>query len=190
MSDLMKHVIGTWIIEKENKKMHHAESHELKDYIRSQDEERQMGQKTAGRFSAGKIRHDLIPEYPIDELAKVYTYGCKKYDADNWRKGLAWKENVISPLKRHLQKWLQGEMLDDESNCHHLAMVMWQCCALMEYERCKLGQDDRNPYDLIRMDGPERNRRIDLWKKLALENKLKEYNGLLEEQTNEIPTSD
>ena len=162
---------------------------ELKKYNRSQDEEEQMGKEVAARFSKGKTRFDLIPPWPLEELAKVYTYGAQKYDDDNWRKGLTWKENVIGPLERHLKKWLQGEKLDDESNCHHLAMVMWQCCALMEYERCGLGQDDRNPYDLIRMDGPERNRRIAMWKKLALENKLKEYNGMLEEQNNEIPES-
>ncbi len=166
--------------------MDHAEEHELKDYIKSQDEKNQMGKKVAARFSKGKNRLDLLPPWPIDELAKVYTYGAQKYDDDNWRKGLAWKENVIGPLKRHLQKWLQGEKLDDESNCHHLAMVMWQCCALMEYERCELGQDDRNPYDLTRMDKVERNRRIAIWMKLALNDKLKEYNGMLEEQTNKM----
>jgi len=161
---------------------------EVMEYSRNEEEEKQMGKEVAARFSKGKNRYDLIPPWPIDELAKVYTYGSKKYDDDNWRKGLAWKRNVIGPLFRHLWKWLRGEKLDDESNCHHLAMVMWQCCALMEYERCKVGQDDRNPYDLDLMEENERNRRIEMWKKLASEDRLKEYNGLnadLEEQTNE-----
>jgi hypothetical protein len=150
----------------------------IKEYKRNEEEETQLGKETAARFSEGKVRHDLIPPAPLDEVAKVYTYGCQKYDDENWRKGLTWKKNVIGPLKRHLQKWLAGEEIDDESNCHHLAMVIWQCICLMEYERCGIGVDDRCPYDLYRMDENERNRRIEMWKKMASEGKLDEYNGL------------
>jgi len=153
-------------------------SGEIKNYERSKDEEDLLGKETAARFSEGKIRHDLIPPYPIDELAKVYTYGTIKYDDDNWRKGMKWKRFVIGPLLRHLWKWIRGEKIDDESNCHHLAMVIWQCCCLMEYERNKTGIDDRNPYDLSLMDETERNRRIKMWKELAIEGKDSEYNGL------------
>jgi hypothetical protein len=150
----------------------------INTYHRTAEEEAQMGQKTAARFSAGKIRHDLVPPWVIDELAKVYTYGAKKYDDDNWRKGLKWRKDVIGPLLRHLWKWIRGEKLDDESNCHHLAMAIWNICTLMEYERCSIGTDDRNPYDLSLMDEQERNRRIELWKKHAESDTLSEYNGL------------
>ena len=151
---------------------------EIREYKRNKEEEAQMGQETAARFSKGKNRLDLIPEWPIWEVGKVYTYGTNKYDDDNWRKGLTWKKNVIGPLKRHLTKWIRGEKLDDESGCHHLAMVVWQCFALMEYERCEVGMDDRNPYDLTLMDEEERNARIELWRKLAKEDRLQDYNGL------------
>lgn len=150
----------------------------IKPYIRNDDEEKQMGKETAARFSEGKNRLDLIPPWVIDEIAKVYTYGTIKYDDDNWRKGLNWKKNVIGPLQRHLNKWLRGEKIDEESNCHHLAMVIWQCCALMVYEKYSIGVDDRSPYDLDMMDEEEQKRRIELWKKLAGEGKHSEYNGL------------
>jgi len=137
---------------------------EIKDYKRTEEEEAQLGQKTAARFSEGKIRHDLIPPWCMDELAKVYTYGTKKYDDDNWWKGLKWKKLVIGPMKRHMEKWIRGERIDDESNCHHLAMVMWQCCCLMEYERHGIGVDDRVPYTLDMMpDKEEVARRIKRW---------------------------
>jgi hypothetical protein len=155
----------------------------IKQYIRNKEEELQLGKEKAARFSTGKIRHDLIPPWILDEVAKVYTYGTKKYDANNWWKGLTWSENVIGPLKRHLNKWLRGEVLDDESNCHHLAMTIWQCICLMEYERNKLGVDDRIPYSLDMMDPKEQNRRIKLWKKLAKVGKNKEYNGLKKSRT-------
>lgn len=150
----------------------------MKEYKRNEEEEQQMGKETAARFSEGKVRHDLIPPWPLDEVAKVYTYGTIKYDDDNWRKGLAWKKNVIGPMLRHIWKWIRGEKLDDESGCHHLAMAAWQCFCLMEYERCSIGVDDRNPYDLSLMEEEEQERRIELWRKLASDGKDKEYNGL------------
>lgn len=151
---------------------------EIKYFERTTEQDSQLGKETAARFSEGKVRHDLIPPWCLDELAKVYTYGCIKYDDENWRKGLSWKKNVIGPLLRHLWKWIRGERIDSESNCHHLAMVMWQCCCLMIYEKYSVGQDDRHPYDLDLIDISEQNRRINLWKKYANDNNLKAYNGL------------
>ena len=53
------------------------------------------------RYDEGKIRHDLLPGHAINELAKVYTMGAKKYADHNWRKGMKWSR-VIASLKRHL----------------------------------------------------------------------------------------
>ena len=150
----------------------------MKEYVRSDLEESQLGKETAARFSEGKIRHDLIPPWVIDQLAVVYTYGCKKYDADNWRKGLRWRKDVIGPLLRHLWKWIRGEQIDEESGCHHLAMVLWNTVALIEYERCSVGIDDRNPYDLTLMKRKKQLKRIKKWKELASKGEQDKYNGL------------
>jgi len=150
----------------------------IKVYEKNDEEKKQLQGKTAARFSEGKIRHDLIPPWVIDEIAKVYTYGTIKYNDDNWRKGLTWKKNVIGPLQRHLNKWLRGEKIDTESNCHHLAMVIWQCIALMLYEKYSIGQDDRNPYDLDMLPREEQRKRIEKWCKMATEDKIDNYNGL------------
>ena len=154
------------------------EENEVKEYIRSTEEERQMGQETAGRFSAGKIRHDLIAPWALDQIAKVYTYGTIKYSDDNWWKGLRWKRDVFGCILRHVWKWFRGEQNDDESGLHHLAHAAWNCMALMEYERNGIGIDDRVPYVLDFMDEEERNRRIKLWRELATQGKETEYNGL------------
>lgn len=146
----------------------------MKKYDRSAEEEKQMGQETAGRFSAGKIRHDLIAPWALNELAKVYTYGTQKYDDDNWWKGLKWKRDVFGCITRHIWKWMRGEKYDDESGVHHLAHAAWNCFALMSYERHNIGIDDRIPYELDLMDPVERDRRIDMW----LECKGEGYNGL------------
>lgn len=150
----------------------------MKKYDRSAEEEKQMGQKTAGRFSEGKVRHDLIAPWALNEVAKVYTYGCQKYDDDNWWKGLRWKRDVFGCILRHVWKWFRGEKFDDESGVHHLAHAAWNCFALMSYERHGLGIDDRLPYELDLMDPKERERRIEMWRELADQDKLSEYNGL------------
>ena len=150
----------------------------MKNYIRSEDEEKQMGQETAGRFSEGKVRHDLVAPWALDQIAKVYTYGTIKYDDDNWWKGLRWKRDVFGCIIRHVWKWFRGEINDDESGLHHLAHAAWNCMTLMEYERNGLGIDDLVPYVLDLMDEEERDRRIKLWRELANQGKDSEYNGL------------
>ena len=49
---------------------------------------------------------------------------------------------------------------------------------LMEYEKNRIGRDDRIPYGLDLMDEIERNRRIAMWRKCADEDKMDDYNGL------------
>lgn len=149
---------------------------DIKEYKRNEVEEAQMGQQTAGRFSAGKVRHDLIAPWALNEVAKVYTYGTQKYDDDNWWKGLKWKRDVFGCILRHVWKWFRGEKYDDESGAHHLAHAAWNCFALMSYERHNIGVDDRIPYELDLMDPVERDRRIELWLKCVKDGT--QYNGL------------
>jgi hypothetical protein len=150
----------------------------IKPYIRNKEEEGQMGNEVAGRFSAGKMRHDLIPAWSLEQLAGVYTYGSQKYDPDNWRKGLRWRKDVFACILRHIWKWFRGEKFDIESGLHHLSHAAWNCFTLMEYERNSVGVDDRHPYDLDLIDENERNKRIENWKKLVEEKRVDEYNGL------------
>jgi len=151
---------------------------EIKEYVRSPEEEAQMGRETAGRFMKGKIRYDLIPPWSLEQLAKVYTFGTIKYSDDNWWKGLKWRMEVFGCILRHVWRWFRGEQLDAESQIHHLAHAVWNCFALMEYERNRIGIDDRVPYLLDLMDEEERNLRIEKWKSLTREGREGEYNGL------------
>jgi len=152
----------------------------MKNYKRSEDEEKQMGQLTAGRFNEGKTRHDLLAPWALDQIARVYTYGTQKYDDDNWWKGLKWKKDVFGCILRHIWKWFRGEINDDESGLHHLAHAAWNCMALMEYERNGIGVDDRVPYVLDMMDPEEQLRRIVMWRRHVDEDTISEYNGLNE----------
>jgi nucleoside 2-deoxyribosyltransferase len=98
--------------------------------------------KEGVKFDQGKDRYDLIPGYPLNELAKVYTYGTTKYDANNWRRGMLWGR-VFGAMMRHAWTFWRGQSIDPESGLHHLAHTAWQCFTLMEYEKTKLELDDR-----------------------------------------------
>jgi hypothetical protein len=89
--------------------------------------------KLGMRFNSGKVRLDLLPFGAISEVANVSTYGSRKYDDENWRKGLKFKDTYRAILS-HAFKWFTGEQYDPESGCHHLAHAAWNCLAIVEFE--------------------------------------------------------
>ncbi len=149
----------------------------IKKYLKNEKEKDMLVNQTAARYNEGKIRYELIPAFALEQLALAYTYGAQKYSDDNWRKGFSWRKTIGS-LLRHVYKWARGEKLDDESNCHHLAMAAWNAFTLLMFEKSSVGIDDRHPIDLDLIDKKERDARLLIWNKLMLENKLDEYNGL------------
>ena len=150
---------------------------EIKTYSKNQQEKNMLNNTKGARYNEGKIRYDLIPPYALEQVALAYTYGAQKYSDDNWRKGFKWRETIGS-LLRHVYKWTRGSKIDDESNCHPLAMAVFNALTLMTFEKNLIGIDDRQPMDLDLMDKKERDKRFQLWNKLLIENKLDDYNGL------------
>ena len=102
----------------------------------------------------GKLRYDLLPLYPLERLAEVYTIGAKKYSDRNWEKGIAWSR-LFAALLRHAFQWARGQQRDPIDGQHHLASVAWCALALMEYEVTHPELDDRGRKDLTDvLDGP------------------------------------
>ena len=99
-----------------------------------------------------KLRMDLLPPEWLIELSRVLTFGAKKYDDNNWRKGMKYSRCLAS-LKRHLIKWELGERTDDESKCHHLSAVAWNALVLMTYDlQGKQDLDDRQKNGMYNAD--------------------------------------
>lgn len=94
------------------------------------------------KFDAEKIRTDLFSTLALEELAKVLTYGAKKYGAQNWRSGMAWSR-LLGACLRHVFAFMRGEDNDRETGICHLAHAM--CCLmfLLEYHATRNGSDDR-----------------------------------------------
>ena len=68
-----------------------------------------------------KTRFDLIPIEILDEIAKQFMYGAKKYGKDNWKLG---NKNEIHIFKeaalRHTLKWVHN--IKDKDN-HSAAAI-------------------------------------------------------------------
>ena len=86
-----------------------------------------------------KPRYDLLPAIAIDELAKVLTFGAKKYAAHSWQGVENGLERYRAALLRHTFAIQRGEILDDESGLPHAAHAM--CCAAFIIELEKMEQN-------------------------------------------------
>jgi len=97
---------------------------------------------SAIKHDEDKLRFDLIPVYPLSELAKAYTVGAKKYADRNWEGGMKWGK-YFAACCRHIYKWWNREKSDTETGVHHLAAAVFCLFALMEYEETHPDLDDR-----------------------------------------------
>lgn len=93
------------------------------------------------KFDQEKPRMDLLDAYAIEQLAMVLTFGAKKYDAHNWRKGLH-KTRLIAAALRHLFAYLRGEDKDSETQLSHAAHAMCCCMFILGLES-RQDLDDR-----------------------------------------------
>ena len=80
------------------------------------------------KYDTGKLRYDLLPVEPIEEVIKVLTLGAEKYSAENWKKVKPYDTRYYNAALRHIQAWRRGERLDEESKLPHLAHAV--CCLL------------------------------------------------------------
>jgi len=98
--------------------------------------------KTGAKFDQGKPQIGLISKIFVFGLARVLTFGAKKYAAHNWRKGIAYSR-LFDALQRHLWAWWAGEEFDAESGESHLDHAA--CCLmfLRELSETSPGLDDR-----------------------------------------------
>lgn len=115
------------------------------------------------RFNEGKTRFDLLEPYAIEQLAKVFTYGAKKYAPNNWLKGQDWSK-MIASMKRHINEFEKGNDYDFDPTCtdcatggctnhtglFHMAHAAWNAMALVSYYKHRPENDDRRHSYLIK----------------------------------------
>lgn len=72
-----------------------------------------------------KPEMDLVPMEAIEEIAKVLSFGAKKYSPGNWAKGISYRRLSAAAL-RHIFAFLAGEDEDKESGLSHISHAL--CC--------------------------------------------------------------
>jgi len=124
----------------------------------------------ARRYNSGKLRYELLPD-SLRHVVDVYTKGAHKYSlyrdtngkvikgseipiekvgnyeliddgANNWRKGMSWKDTIGS-LKRHIAAFERGEDVDKDLNTYHLGNAAFNILTLLEYMETAPHLDDR-----------------------------------------------
>lgn len=98
--------------------------------------------KTGGQKGVKPERFDLIPMDAMQEVARVYGYGAKKYAANNWLKGYSWSLS-FGALLRHIALAMLGEDRDKETGLLHTAHAVFHCLTITTFIMRKLGTDDR-----------------------------------------------
>jgi hypothetical protein len=113
--------------------------------------------KKGYKHDDGKLDWSLLPWSPIIALVKLFMVGAKKYDRDNWKKGMDYSR-CYNALLRHLTVWWNGERIDPETKCHHLTSVMWCALVLLYYEMAGKAYEH---FDDRPIDGPANNLAVD-----------------------------
>lgn len=72
-----------------------------------------------------KPKMDLLDADALEGLARVLTFGAKKYAAHNWRNGIT-NSRLIGAMLRHIFAIMRGEFTDPESGLPHIDHV--GCC--------------------------------------------------------------
>lgn len=94
------------------------------------------------KADAGKPDMSLIAPEAIVELAKVLSFGAKKYAAHNWRGGLK-ESRILAALLRHTLAYMGGEDLDPETGLPHPAHIMCNAMFLVTQHPKRPDLDDR-----------------------------------------------
>jgi hypothetical protein len=103
---------------------------------------------SGARYNSNKPDMSLIPLWTLEDEARVWDYGTKKYNAWNWAKGMPWSVPYACAM-RHLAAWQRGEEIDPESGQPHLAHVMCNIRMLTLYSKTYPEGDDRPPKEYM-----------------------------------------
>lgn len=77
-----------------------------------------------------KTRWELMPLDCLEDIARVYTEGAKKYGDNNWQNLENGYERYKGALLRHLLA-SETEDIDEETGCYHLAQCAWNSISML-----------------------------------------------------------
>jgi hypothetical protein len=77
---------------------------------------------------------DYLGDHRWKGAGEQFAFGAKKYAAWNWAKGMPWSV-PLACCKRHLIKFLEGELCDEESGVHHFGAVACNLIMLAHFKK-------------------------------------------------------
>jgi len=101
------------------------------------------------RFNQNKPKWSLVPQSALLPMVQVLEFGAEKYAPYNWMKGLSVIE-ICESLKRHLDKFMEGENVDDESKLSHIGHIQCNALFLSWMMENKPSMDDRVDIDIFK----------------------------------------
>jgi hypothetical protein len=114
-----------------------------------------MSESGGTKYDQEKPDFSLIDAEWLEEVAKVMTFGKKKYAAHNWRAGFSISRSLSAGL-RHLWAVVRGEDYVPESGLSHLAHL--SCCAMFAYWHLKHRRDLDDRYkQALKDDGSDKH---------------------------------
>jgi hypothetical protein len=95
-----------------------------------QKQEKNLGRSVV-KLDEGKTPMEHIPLYLLEDVAKVFAYGARKYAPTGWRQKGSKKDvgRYLGACLRHLRDFQKGHQIDPESGLPHLAHAV--CSLLM-----------------------------------------------------------
>jgi hypothetical protein len=87
------------------------------------------------KLDAGKLRPALVLGgfgRALTEVAKIGTYGAKKYSDNGWMEVVNGESRYDDALLRHWLKEKTGETCDSDSELLHAAHVAWNALARLD----------------------------------------------------------
>lgn len=84
----------------------------------------------------------LIPVEALEQVARHYGVGAKKYAPHNWRAGYEWSKSYDA-LQRHANAFWRGEDTDQETGSPHMAAVAFHALTLLTFMQEQPEYDDR-----------------------------------------------
>jgi len=94
------------------------------------------------KYDNDKVRWDLLLWDEVEDVAKVLTYGAKKYEDYNWIAVPEAQDRYFAAAHRHIKAWRSDESLDSGSGLPHLAHAV--CCLLFLMWFDALEEEDDN----------------------------------------------
>ena len=87
----------------------------------------------------------LIPGSAKAYMAMAFLEGALKYGKYNWRVAGVRSSIYLDAMERHLEKYKNGENIDQDTKIPHLASIMACCAIILDADLCGKLTDDRPP---------------------------------------------